>query len=139
MGPGDTAHEQVLDAHYMLPCYRMEGLQSGRPPFSILPNTNLPLNLPLVKNQPPQNFTFKDQHLLKPPPVMGASMLLTVVDCVLNILQFLISNLMLLTHLMNLIILQWEDLAEELLMAVQTFKCSLKAGACLEAKSKSNL
>ncbi|XP_034233875.1 serine/threonine-protein kinase SIK3-like isoform X2 [Thrips palmi] len=72
VGPGDTAHEQVLDAHYILPCYRMEGLQTGRPPFSILPNTNLPLNLPLVKNQPPQNFTFKDQHLLKPPPVMGA-------------------------------------------------------------------
>lgn len=72
VGPGDTAHEQVLDTHYILPCYRMEGLQAGRP-FHILPNTNLPLNLPLVKNQPPQNFTFKDQHLLKPPPVMGVS------------------------------------------------------------------
>ncbi|KAK3913599.1 Serine/threonine-protein kinase SIK3 [Frankliniella fusca] len=71
VGPGDTAHEQVLDAHYILPSYRTEGLQAGNP-FGILPNTNLPLNLPLVKNQPPQNFTFKDQHLLKPPPVMGA-------------------------------------------------------------------
>ena len=50
----------------------MENLHTGRP-FDILPNTNLLLNLPLVKNQPPQNFTVKDQHLLKPPPVMGAS------------------------------------------------------------------
>ncbi|XP_026279659.1 serine/threonine-protein kinase SIK3 isoform X2 [Frankliniella occidentalis] len=71
VGPGDTAHEQVLDAHHILPSYRTDGLQAGTP-FGILPNTNLPLNLPLVKNQPPQNFTFKDQHLLKPPPVMGA-------------------------------------------------------------------
>jgi len=35
--------------------------------------TNLPQNLPLVQNEPLQNFTFKDQHLLKPPTVMGAS------------------------------------------------------------------
>lgn len=39
----------------------------------IIPNTNLPVNIPLVQNQPPQNFTVKDQHLLKPPPAMGAS------------------------------------------------------------------
>jgi serine/threonine-protein kinase SIK3 len=38
----------------------------------MLPNTNLPLNLPLVQNQSPQNFSIKDQHLLKPPSVMGA-------------------------------------------------------------------
>ncbi|GAB6027427.1 hypothetical protein CHUAL_001693 [Chamberlinius hualienensis] len=40
-------------------------------PLSVLPNTNLPQNLPLVQNQPPQNFSVKDQHLLKPPPIMG--------------------------------------------------------------------
>nr|CAD7259117.1 unnamed protein product [Timema shepardi] len=62
VGPGDSAHEQVLEAHYI----KMEGRQ-----LNILPNTNLPLNLPKVQHQPPQNFTVKDQHLLKPPPVMG--------------------------------------------------------------------
>ena len=71
VGPGDTAHEQVLDSHYILPHYKMENLHAAQP-FGILPNTNLLLNLPLVKNQPPQNFSVKDQHLLKPPPVMGA-------------------------------------------------------------------
>nr|CAD7589724.1 unnamed protein product [Timema genevievae] len=53
---------KVLEAHYI----KMEGQQ-----LNILPNTNLPLNLPKVQHQPPQNFTVKDQHLLKPPPVMG--------------------------------------------------------------------
>lgn len=72
VGPGDTAHEQVLDPHYILPPYKMESLHAART-FDILPNTNLLINLPLVKNQPPQNFSVKDQHLLKPPPVMGAS------------------------------------------------------------------
>lgn len=42
--------------------------------MNIIPNTNLPANIPLVQHQPPQNFTIKDQHLLKPPPAMGASM-----------------------------------------------------------------
>lgn len=40
---------------------------------NVLPNTNLPLNIPLVECQSPKNFTIKDQHLLKPPQVMGAS------------------------------------------------------------------
>lgn len=58
----------------------MSGYQTLRPfPVhcnmdpQVLPHTNLPLNLPLVQHQPPQNFQIKDQHLLKPPPVMGAS------------------------------------------------------------------
>ena len=38
----------------------------------LLPHTNLPLLLPLLQNQPPQNFSVKDQHLLKPPLAMGA-------------------------------------------------------------------
>lgn len=46
--------------------------QQCTPTLSMLPNTNLPLNLPLVQNQSPQNFSIKDQHLLKPPSVMGA-------------------------------------------------------------------
>ncbi|KAG8195836.1 hypothetical protein JTE90_008531 [Oedothorax gibbosus] len=41
-------------------------------PLSALPHTNLPQNLPLVQNQPPQVFCVKDQHLLKPPQVLGA-------------------------------------------------------------------
>lgn len=44
-------------------------------PLSALPHTNLPLNLPLVQNQPPQIFSVKDQHLLKPPQVLGAGKL----------------------------------------------------------------
>lgn len=40
---------------------------------NVLPNTNLPLNIPLVEFQSPKNFTIKDQHLLKPPQVMEAS------------------------------------------------------------------
>ncbi|KAG8222367.1 hypothetical protein J437_LFUL002986 [Ladona fulva] len=40
---------------------------------SMLPDTNLPQNLPLVQHQPPQNFCIKDHHLLKPPPVMGVA------------------------------------------------------------------
>lgn len=42
-------------------------------PTILLPQTNLPLLLPLLHDQPPQNFTTKDQHLLKPPPEMGAA------------------------------------------------------------------
>ncbi|XP_042905921.1 serine/threonine-protein kinase SIK3 isoform X2 [Parasteatoda tepidariorum] len=42
-------------------------------PVSALPHTNLPQNLPLVQNQNPQMFCVKDQHLLKPPQVLGAA------------------------------------------------------------------
>ncbi|XP_014273790.3 serine/threonine-protein kinase SIK3 [Halyomorpha halys] len=66
VGPGDPTHEQVLEAHYE---YMKQG--AGQP-LHIFPDTNLPQNLPLVQYQPPHNFTVKDQHLLKPPPVMGA-------------------------------------------------------------------
>lgn len=38
---------------------------------SLLPDINLPQNLPLVQHQPPQIFSVKDHHLLKPPTVMG--------------------------------------------------------------------
>jgi hypothetical protein len=36
----------------------------------ILPQTNLMQNLPLVSNLPPENFSIKDPHLLKPPPAL---------------------------------------------------------------------
>ena len=57
---------QVVEAHYE---YKKQG--AGQP-IHIFPDTNLPQNIPLVQYQPPHNFTIKDQHLLKPPPVMGA-------------------------------------------------------------------
>ena len=38
---------------------------------AILPQINLTQNLPLVSNLPPESFSTKDPHLLKPPAVMG--------------------------------------------------------------------
>lgn len=58
----------MLEAHYI-----NLDTGGGLQPLNILPNTNLPMNIPLVQHQPPQNFSIKDQHLLKPPTVMGAS------------------------------------------------------------------
>lgn len=55
-----------MESHYIT------HLQTGRN-VNVLPNTNLPLNIPLVEFQSPKNFTIKDQHLLKPPQVMGES------------------------------------------------------------------
>lgn len=77
VGPGDAVHQSPSSYPYN----HMSGYQTLRPlPIlqcnmdpQVLPHTNLPLNLPLVQHQPPQNFQIKDQHLLKPPPVMGAS------------------------------------------------------------------
>uniref|UniRef100_T1JFK1 non-specific serine/threonine protein kinase n=1 Tax=Strigamia maritima TaxID=126957 RepID=T1JFK1_STRMM len=69
VGPGDIRHEDHLKhAHnQQITLYQPMMLI----PVSALPHTNLPQNLPLVKNQPPQNFSIKDQHLLKPPSAMG--------------------------------------------------------------------
>ncbi|XP_070156321.1 serine/threonine-protein kinase SIK3 isoform X1 [Polyergus mexicanus] len=77
VGPGDAMHQSPTSYPYN----HMSGYQTLRPfPIlhcnmdpQVLPHTNLPLNLPLVQHQPPQNFQIKDQHLLKPPPVMGAT------------------------------------------------------------------
>ncbi|XP_071571585.1 serine/threonine-protein kinase SIK3 isoform X1 [Temnothorax nylanderi] len=77
VGPGDAVHQSPSSYPYNY----MSGYQTLRPlPIlqcnldpQVLPHTNLPLNLPLVQHQPPQNFQIKDQHLLKPPPVMGAT------------------------------------------------------------------
>lgn len=55
-----------MESHYIT------HLQTGCN-VNVLPNTNLPLNIPLVEFQSPKNFTIKDQYLLKPPQVMGAS------------------------------------------------------------------
>ncbi|CAN7979966.1 unnamed protein product, partial [Ixodes pacificus] len=69
VGPGDPQHEGGCGAEVPLVG---AGTRAPPLPLSALPHTNLPLNLPRVQNQPPQNFSVKDQHLLKPPPAMGA-------------------------------------------------------------------
>lgn len=78
VGPGDTAHQPANAAYtcgYPMgyaQLHLLPNLQLNADP-QLLPHTNLALNLPLVQNQPPQNFQIKDQHLLKPPSAMGAS------------------------------------------------------------------
>ncbi|XP_017960836.1 uncharacterized protein LOC108654203 isoform X2 [Drosophila navojoa] len=70
VGPGDVAHEQALANPQMPPI-----------DFKCAPQCNetgqatlyYPTNLPMLQNQPLHNLTIKDQHLLKPPVVMGAS------------------------------------------------------------------
>ncbi|KAK7081182.1 Serine/threonine-protein kinase sik3 [Halocaridina rubra] len=78
VGPGDTHHEEVMEAHMRGHLLLATGVGGAigvhqTPPVHILPQTNLPQNLPLVQNLPPQNFSIKDQHLLKPPPFMGTA------------------------------------------------------------------
>ncbi|KAK5638408.1 hypothetical protein RI129_012703 [Pyrocoelia pectoralis] len=69
VGPGDPAHEQVLESHYIS--------QAQQDPngfdLRILPNTNLPLHLPLLAQQNPHYYSGKDPHLLKPPTVLHAA------------------------------------------------------------------
>lgn len=77
VGPGDTAHQPAVAYPYVghvgyTPLHLLPNLHLNTEP-QVLPHTNLALNLPLVQNQPPQNFQIKDQHLLKPPSAMGAS------------------------------------------------------------------
>ncbi|KAJ8688389.1 hypothetical protein QAD02_024184 [Eretmocerus hayati] len=76
VGPGDTAHQPpgVAYPYSGYPQgYALLPSSSGAADPHLLPQTNLALNLPLVQNQPPQNFQIKDQHLLKPPTAMGAT------------------------------------------------------------------
>ncbi|XP_015588740.1 serine/threonine-protein kinase SIK3 isoform X2 [Cephus cinctus] len=79
VGPGDTAHQS--QSPYPYTCTYSSGYPAipllptlqCNVDHQVLPHTNLALNLPLVQHQPPQNFQIKDQHLLKPPTVMGAT------------------------------------------------------------------
>lgn len=64
VGPGDVAHEQAFVNPGTNPITFKLGTEMG---------TNIPVNLPMLQNQPLHNFTIKDQHLLKPPQVMGQS------------------------------------------------------------------
>lgn len=69
VGPGDVAYEQAL-ANPAVPINFKFGPENG---------PHLPINLPMLQNQPLHNFTIKNQHLLKPPTVMGASKLINYV------------------------------------------------------------
>lgn len=63
VGPGDVAHEQALGNPTVAINFK-EDENSG---------PHLPINLHMLQNQPLHNLTIKDQHLLKPPMVMGAT------------------------------------------------------------------
>lgn len=72
VGPGDVAHEQALANPNVPPIDFKCPPQLGDPaqPCAV---PYYPMNLPMLQNQPLHNLTIKDQHLLKPPVVMGAS------------------------------------------------------------------
>ncbi|XP_016991484.1 uncharacterized protein LOC108053371 isoform X3 [Drosophila rhopaloa] len=70
VGPGDVAHEQAL-ANPHVPPIDFKCPPQCSDPTQLVPY--YPVNLPMLQNQPLQNLTIKDQHLLKPPVVMGAS------------------------------------------------------------------
>ena len=59
-GPGQPPKHYTPPRPYVIPGTR--GV--------ILPQTNLSQNLPLVCNLPPESFSVKDPHLLKPPPAL---------------------------------------------------------------------
>ncbi|XP_055601667.1 uncharacterized protein LOC129750686 isoform X3 [Uranotaenia lowii] len=65
VGPGDVAHEQAL-ANPNAPINFKVGPADQQ-------TQNVPINIPMLQNQPVHNLTIKDQHLLKPPTVMGAT------------------------------------------------------------------
>lgn len=67
VGPGDPAHEQVLENHYMTQSQNDQNCTKG------LPHTNLPLLLPALGQKNPHYFGGKDPHLLKPPTVLSAA------------------------------------------------------------------
>lgn len=66
VGPGDVAHEQALVNNPSAPINFKFGPENC---------PHLPINLPMLQNQPLHNFTIKNQHLLKPPTAMEASKL----------------------------------------------------------------
>lgn len=64
VGPGDVEHEQALANPSAVPINFKFGNDNA---------PRLPVNLPMMQNQPLHNFTIKNQHLLKLPTVMEAS------------------------------------------------------------------
>lgn len=85
VGPGDVEHEQALANPSAVPINFKFGSDNA---------PRLPVNLPMMQNQPLHNFTIKNQHLLKLPTVMEASKCQwirnrsNVLDCVQIMWQF---------------------------------------------------
>lgn len=71
VGPGDVTHEQALGPANMALNFKFDGTAVTA---NVMGPNQIPLNLPMLQNQPLHTFTIKDQHLLKPPIVMNASM-----------------------------------------------------------------
>lgn len=72
VGPGDVSHEQALGPANMVMNFKFDGTVATA---NVMGPNQIPLNLPMLQNQPLHTFTIKDQHLLKPPVVMNASKL----------------------------------------------------------------
>ncbi|XP_075165065.1 salt-inducible kinase 3 isoform X2 [Haematobia irritans] len=69
VGPGDVAHEQALqDPNVVALNFKYEPSKNESQAYPYPP-----INLPMLQNQPLHCLTIKDQHLLKPPLVMGAT------------------------------------------------------------------
>ncbi|CAG0917990.1 unnamed protein product [Notodromas monacha] len=71
VGPGDTLHEQV--GHPLQELNVDNPVDAGAAKPVIIPNINLPVNIPLLQGLPTENFSVKNPHLLRPPAYMGAS------------------------------------------------------------------
>ncbi|KAI8127059.1 hypothetical protein CVS40_2592 [Lucilia cuprina] len=69
VGPGDVAHEQALQDPNVVPLDFKNEPRNNQQHAGNHP----PINLPMLQNQPLHYLTIKDQHLLKPPLVMGAT------------------------------------------------------------------
>ncbi|XP_019895401.1 uncharacterized protein LOC101900590 isoform X3 [Musca domestica] len=69
VGPGDVAHEHALqDTNVIALNFKYEPSKDEQQSYPYPP-----INLPTLQNQPLHYLTTKDQHLLKPPLVMGAT------------------------------------------------------------------
>ncbi|XP_073848924.1 salt-inducible kinase 3 isoform X2 [Musca autumnalis] len=69
VGPGDVAHEHALqDPNVIALNFKYEPSKNQQQMYPYPP-----INLPTLQNQPLHYLTIKDQHLLKPPLVMGAT------------------------------------------------------------------
>lgn len=79
VGPGDVTHEQALGPANMVMNFKFDGAAAAINAMGPNQCNQIPLNLPMLQNQPLHTFTIKDQHLLKPPIVMNASKLLSAI------------------------------------------------------------
>lgn len=74
VGPGDVTYEQSLSSHPQgHPINFKFGDQQSADAYYLQQQHLLPINLPMLQNQPLHNFSMKNHHLLKPPMVMENS------------------------------------------------------------------